>query len=389
MKHNVWTIMKKELMRFFQDKKMVVTTVFLPGIMIYIMYSFMGSAMTSHYTVEDDYRYQICTLNFPQELEADFIEAGCEISEITEAELDIEKQQIQQQEQDLLVVFPKDFIAQVERYDVSMGQAPDVELYYNSVSTSSGEAYDVVENLLNTYENALANRFDINGAGNQNNLATEKEQAGEIFSNLMPMLLILFLFSGCMSVAPESIAGEKERGTIATLLVTPMKRSALALGKICALSIISLLSGLGSFLGTMLSLPKLMGGEIDSGTYGVWEYMVLLLVILATVLILVSLISIISAYANTVKQASAAIMPLMLLVMMVGMSSMFQNEPRTIWYWFLIPVYNSTQLITNVLSFQGTGMQVGVTVASNLVFTAGCVWALKNIFNSEKIMFSK
>lgn len=70
-----------------------------------------------------------------------------------------------------------------------------------------------------------------------------------IFSSMLPMLLMIFLFTGCMSVAPESIAGEKERGTIATLLVTPVKRSHIAIGKIIALSIIALLSGISSTLG--------------------------------------------------------------------------------------------------------------------------------------------
>lgn len=85
---------------------------------------------------------------------------------------------------------------------------------------------------------------------------------------MLPMLLMIFLFSGCMSVAPEAIAGEKERGTIATILVTPTKHSELAVGKIFALSIIALLSGASSTLGTILSLPKLMGGvETMSAAY--------------------------------------------------------------------------------------------------------------------------
>ena len=66
---------------------------------------------------------------------------------------------------------------------------------------------------------------------------------------MMPLLILVFLFSGCMAIAPESIAGEKERGTIATILVTPIRRSELALGKIFSLSIIALLSGLSSTVG--------------------------------------------------------------------------------------------------------------------------------------------
>lgn len=56
MNRPVLTILKKELARFFGDKRMVVT-IFLPGILIYVLYSVMGSALTSQYSVEDGYQY--------------------------------------------------------------------------------------------------------------------------------------------------------------------------------------------------------------------------------------------------------------------------------------------------------------------------------------------
>jgi ABC-type Na+ efflux pump permease subunit len=59
---------------------------------------------------------------------------------------------------------------------------------------------------------------------------------------ILPFLILSFLFSGCLAVTPESIAGEKERGTIATLLVTPIKRRELAIGKIISLSILATLA---------------------------------------------------------------------------------------------------------------------------------------------------
>ena len=117
--------------------------------------------------------------------------------------------------------------------------------------------------MLEQYETSLANKLDINaGDSVYYDCATSKDTTGQMFSMMMPLLLMMFLYSGCMSVAPESIAGEKERGTIATLLVTPMKRSSLALGKVFSLSIIALLAGCSSFIGTFAALPKMMGGEL-------------------------------------------------------------------------------------------------------------------------------
>ena len=51
---NILTIMKKEFARFFKDKRLCFTTILMPGLLIYIIYSFMGSALTDMYTVDDE-----------------------------------------------------------------------------------------------------------------------------------------------------------------------------------------------------------------------------------------------------------------------------------------------------------------------------------------------
>ena len=81
----------------------------------------------------------------------------------------------------------------------------------------------------------MANKFDVNHADSKADtfdMADDKDSTAQLFSSMLPFLLLIFLYSGCISVAPESIAGEKERGTIASLLITPVKRSHIALGKI-------------------------------------------------------------------------------------------------------------------------------------------------------------
>ena len=55
MSKNMITIIKKEFARFFGDRRMVLTTIFLPGIMIYVLYSFMGNMMMKQFTTSDDY----------------------------------------------------------------------------------------------------------------------------------------------------------------------------------------------------------------------------------------------------------------------------------------------------------------------------------------------
>jgi sodium transport system permease protein len=214
-----------------------------------------------------------------------------------------------------------------------------------------------------------------------------------IFSMMMPMLLLMLMFSGCMAVAPESIAGEKERGTIATLLVTPLRRSELAIGKISALSIIALLSGLCSFVGVLLALPKLMGDgvegmEINANIYQVTDYAWILGVILATILLFVSVISVISALASSVKEAAGYVSPLMILVTIVGVSGMFGSGSTPMWAYF-VPVYNSVQCISGVFSLSYEPIHILITMLVNCAAAGVFAFLLTKLFNSERVMFKK
>ncbi len=291
-----------------------------------------------------------------------------------------------------MIVFPADFSAKVAAYDVTGGEAaPNVEIYYNSTETESSNLRGILVEILDQYEASMINKFDVNAGDGVYNLASEKDVTGQIFAMLLPMLLMTFMFSGCMSVAPEAIAGEKERGTIATLLVTPMKRSALALGKVISLSCIALLSGLSSFVGTMLSMPNLMGTEegVNASVYVITDYLMLLGIILTTVLVMVSLISIISAIAKSIKEASTAVSPLMIIVMVISLVPMFGGDGEKSLAMFFIPLYNSVLCIHGIFSFTYQPVWIVITILMNLVYAGVLSWVLTKLFNSEKVMFSK
>ena len=265
-----------------------------------------------------------------------------------------------------------------------------MELYYNSASVDSSAAYEMLYTLLDGYESSLSNKFDINSGSGSYDLATDADTAGTFLSSMMPMLLMIFLFSGCMSTAPESIAGEKERGTIATLLITPLRRRDLALGKICALSIIALLSGLSSTVGTLLSMPTLMQMEGNVGAaYTPVHYLALCLIILSTVLFIVACISLISAFAKTIKEAQTYVTPLMILSMVVGVTAMFGGGASAQLRAYFIPCANSVQVMVGIFALELNWTYLLIAVASNLVYTAIGVWGLTRMFNSEKIMFQR
>ena len=387
---NIWTIMKKEFDRFFKDRRMVVSTLLLPGIMIYFVYSIMGTAMGSQFMTEETYVYKMEVVNMPSMMEEMFTEDTFEVTKVDELDFDTLANRISDKELDLAVVFSENFNSAL----ANVGQeSTDIEIYYNSTVTASSEAYSMVSAMVNAVESSVVDVIKINMDEEKKfDLSTEEEMAGFLMAMIMPMLMVSFLFSGSMGVAPEAIAGEKERGTMATLLVTPINRAHIAIGKILSLSVIALLSGLSSFLGVIFALPKYMEGvmgDVDMQVYGMEEYSAVLVVILSTVLLIVSLISVISAYSKSVKEAGSFISPIMILSMLLGITTMFGvGDGQPVWV-YLIPMYNSVQCFAAIFNFEINMIPIMITFGSNLLYAIVLGFILTKMFGSEKIMFKK
>lgn len=400
---NSLTIIKKEFARFFGDRQLIFTAIIMPGLLIYLIYSFMGTGIESMIQEGANDKVTVRVENMPQSIAPMF--DGADSMNITVLPCPFTQQDIDQlEDKDLntvLMRFPTDFDTQLATYNPQSGElAPNIEIYYNSTNNATQRVFLMLESMLTVYEESICNRFDINRVDGTDeeepvsfDQATEDNIGAMIWSKILPMLILMMLFSGVMAIAPSAIAGEKERGTIATLLVTPMRRNELALGKIVSLSGIALLSGISSFIGIALSLPKMIQGDVDTSAlgfhYATGDYFVLLLTILATVLIMASAVSLLSALAKDVKNAGTMVLPLMLVVMLCGLLPMFQTRASENLVIYLIPFYNSIEVMTAVFAHEMQWMPVIITLAANVVYTGIAVWGLTRMFNSEKIMFSK
>lgn len=396
MKNNTWTIIKKEFARFFGDRSLLFTAVIMPGLLIYLVYSLMGEGIGKMVTEGRDEVVTMRVENMPGFLSAEIA---------ADSQLAVVEQPFGQEDIDLLedkdlnvvlVRFPKDFELMTSVYDPQSGlPAPNVEIYYNSANNASSLVYKTLTMFLDSYESSMSNRFDVNrvdkGSEAKFDMATDDSIGAMIWSKLLPMLIVMMLFSGTMAIAPSAIAGEKERGTIATLLVTPMRRNQLALGKIVSLSCLALLSGISSFIGIALSLPKMISGEdVNLGfNYTFNDYIAILLVIFATVLIMASAVSLLSALAKDVKSAGTMITPFMLVVMLSGLMPMFQTATPESFTTYIIPFYNSIEVMTAVFAHKMVWTNVAICLASNICYAGIAVWGLTRMFNSEKVMFGK
>ncbi|MBQ3791916.1 MAG: ABC transporter permease [Clostridia bacterium] len=383
---SILAIIQKELKRIFTDRRLILA-LFLPGIMIYIMYSLMGSFMINQSDTPLEARdYYIYTRNAPEEFSSFFTSDEYHIYHVNEIEWSDEEilQGIENGLMaDLFLVYSDDFYPSMLAYDALSGEkAPSVSIYYNSAKENSQTVYSVYTIAMNQFEQKISNKFDLLSVDK----ATESDVTMFLFSSILPMLLLTFLFTGCMSVCTESVAGEKERGTIANLLITPIRRSDIALGKIIALGLASLISATVSFLGTMLSLPKLMGQEFTLEAYHWSTYLMLLLVILSTVLLFTTLLTIVSTYAKTAKEATGLASPIMIVVMMVGLLGLINLGENQIIPCF-IPIYNSMVCFKSILQEDISSLRLALTVLANFCYVGLGVFGLTKMFQSERIMF--
>lgn len=385
---NILTILKKELKRFFTDYRMLLT-LFLPGIIIYLMYTFMGDFLTKSMEVDPTYQYSVYVSNMPDKYNVLLESEEFNISTVErDLTLDEAKNKIENKELQLAVVFDEDFENKVQQ-----GLKPNVQIYYNSSSTESMYIYQYFYQILSADGTEVTYDFRVNMQQGVNyDLATKEDTSIMMITMIAPYLLVMFLFSGCMALSSESIAGEKERGTIASLLVTPVDRKEIATGKVLALSITSLASAVVSFVGLIASLPKLMGaqGDLTINMYKFDTYLSIFVIIILTVIMFTVILSIISTLSKSVKEAAQYSSLVMILVVLMGLTSMTGVEgiaSNALLY--LIPIYNSVQMLSGIFALNLSITNFVITIVANVVYIALGIFLLSKMFQSEKIMFNK
>ncbi len=386
-------LIKKEFLRFFRDPKLIVTML-LPGLVIYLLYSMMGSLIWSG---EESYDFNVQTVGSSVQLETVLKTAisGEEDFTLTVAEATSEEDaiaKVKSGELTALITFSPDFDQKMLAYTPLLGQeAPQVRIYYRSDDTVSYTFYAFASSVFEGYESLISNKFDVNGGEGNFDLAeqSDMDMLMSTLGGIIPFLAVALIFSSCMGVTLESVAGEKERGTLATILVTPVKRSHVAIGKVLPLSCVALLGAISSFLGIALSLPTLAGINLGTMTasYGFMTYLWIFLLIMSIVPLIVACVSVISTVAKTVKEASAYVSVVMILIMVVSLVSTF--APQMGWWVIFVPILNAVAMMGQALSLSVVAWQAIVTIVMNVVYTAGLIVVMAKLLSSERIMFGK
>ncbi len=400
-------IFKKEIARVFGDKKMIFSLFVLPAILMFGIYGLMGMLMNNMMTDVEEHVSIVYVQNAPEGMEA-LAEQNSynQYANVTYLAADAEVEQIRDDilngTTDLLVVFEDEFMEKAENYKEAGDPIPSVKVAYNSTLNYSNAAKSMFDALiLDTMETTLLqNRFGnldlLTVFATEDELIINENKAnGEFISSMLPYLIVMLLFAGAMGLVVDAVAGEKERGTMANMLLSPIKRSSIVGGKLFGLSVLSVLSALVYAVSIIIAMPMMMGslGEASglgmSISFSPVQILELLGIIITLVLFNVSALFLASSFARNAKEANAYVMPIYMLVIGLGMLTMFNvggTAPATTTY--AIPIYGSSIAIQALVANELTLVQFGMSVGANLICTIVMVVAISKIFNNEKIMLN-
>lgn len=398
-------ILSKELKRVFGDKKMVFSLFILPIILIAGIYGMMFFLVDKQKSSINEHVSEVFVQNMPDnfsELMSKHTE--CNINVIPAGEsADTYKDKLLDGTYDLVVVFPENFYENFKNADATSA-LPDIKTFYNPSEDNSGEARTrFTETYLEEYKQLLLNErfgslnyamvFSVDADNPDMIVQDDGKATGKILGTIIPYLITILIFGGAMGLGVDTIAGEKERGTIANLLISPIKRVDIIMGKIAALAIVSVLSAgvyVLSFIGSAVVLSKKSGmGEMFSRlslnftSLQIVQFVVLLL---GLVLLYVGIIGFVSLMAKNIKEAQSFIMPVYIIVMFAGMITMYSGDVTSGSY--MIPVYNTSAAFKGIFERTITMNQYLTSTIITYAFAGVMVCLMAKAMNSEKIMLN-
>lgn len=385
----IFVVLKKELKRFFTDKRMLAALIF-PGILIFLIYTLIGNfvkdedfiqlnkehqyriALSNNYNNENKKEAPLFTFTLDNVLELQGIKKPIYSYYSFEDRENI-LNNLKEKTLDAVVVFPNNF--ENEIFNANPIKS-NIEIYYNSEVKESELLYSMLtESLNSTYSN-----FTLN-LGVNPNVGKKSSIGQQIMAIIFPLITISLLYSTTMTVCPEAIAGEKERGTIASILISPIKRGEYAIGKISALSIVSLFGGVISGVGVIASLPAMIGNNL-SLTFP--TYVLLFFVIISIVILFVNLATAVSTFAKSTKEATSYLGPLTVIFLLLALIPGILDTSH-IGFSF-IPILNVSQTMNSILTSNVNILFFICTLLSNFVYSGLLILLDIKLFKNEKII---
>lgn len=380
MKNNVWNILKKELREMFRDKKslamMLVIPIFIP-LLVIGMSALFESQMNMPIT---DYN----TIGFSYELTAveESITSELEINPVIDTEANLEEK-FQNGEIDL-------YVTKEDNVYTINGDDSDTSTY----------ASNLVENYFNAYKNYLQTDYlanhniDPDEVMNmivlEENMKTEDNFFSSYVINYAFLFIIMAITVSATYPATDTTAGEKERGTLETLLTFPIKSKDIIIGKFLSVSLSSVITGMLSLLLAIISL------KIAGNMFTLYEGMNLMLplsslifaiiVIIAYSFLISGLCIAIASKSSSFKEAQSALTPLTFISFFPGMIAFMIGITTTSLY-ACIPFLNYTLIFTDITNGNINYIHILLMLLSTIIIIAVILKVIIKQYKSERVLF--
>ncbi len=317
----------------------------------------------------------------------------------------------------VLLIFPTDFHQQLSAIEerLASGAAnadeqikiPAPLVIYNGANEKSGLAFSLVATALRSWEQELLSRrlkrLNLPASLPQpvnpiaGDLAQAEELAANMWSKLFPALLVMMSVTGAFYPAVDLGAGEKERGTMETLLISPATRTEIVLGKFLTVMLFSLTTALlnvASMGVTGLQMVSQMGstssqlGDLSLPSWLSLAAVVLIAIPLASLFSALSLA--IAMFARSSKEGQYYLSPLLMVTLGLTMfcsNPTYELDP----YKSVLPVIGPALLLKALLLGTLPNVQLlgyTVTVLTASAFYSGCaIWWAIELFQREDVLF--
>ncbi len=375
---DISTVYKKEIRSILKDKTILLMCILLPFAIMF-MEGYLMTALND--TEEKETTYNAYYMNAPQDLTESLKAIGFSDEKVEKNDC-IDR--IKSKDAKMLLIFPEGF-----KIDPESTNVPNIEIYYNSSDNDSLKLREKVSTLLDMLRPEV---FTINADTSITyDLGDEDYMAKNMIASMVPGLLVMTIIYGIMSLASNIIAGDKESNFLNTVLITPVRRSSVAIGKAFAVMTAAGISAVSAFAGLAYLMSKFndMLGEY-AVSYAATDYILTFAVIICEAFALVGLILIISTLAKTARSAQTlSVIPIMVLFLGSFLTSNESTQSLLANFGFknyLIPMWNSTYLTKNLLLSGVSTTEILMTCAINIVFGILCLGIVSNLFNNEKIV---
>ena len=382
MKNNLWNILKKELREMFRDKKslsmMLVIPIFVPLIVLGM------SALFEVQANKDIEEYN--KIGFEYELSEEEKNIAKELNiEVTEGNENELKTKYENDEIDL-------YITKDGNKYILNGNDSDVTTY----------AKTLMESYFNVYKEYLqsgylqANNVNPNDVLNiitvEENITEEENMFVSYIRNYAFVFIIMAITVSATYPATDTTAGERERGTLETLLTFPIKSRDIIVGKFLAVTIASILTGIISLVLAIISVA------IAQNAFSIYEGLNIMfspISILLSVIIIIAysffisgLCIAIASSSKTFKEAQSALTPLTFISLFPGMIAFMIGVTGTPLL-SIIPFINYVVVFTDTSAGNVDWLNIALMVISTIIYISIVLTYIIKQYKSEKILFSK